>query len=42
MKNVAAKLNTTWAGGKSSVHFIPEYYDYPGVTKWLAKEGIKR
>jgi creatinine amidohydrolase len=40
MKSVAAKLNKTWAGGKTRVHFIPEYYDYPGVTKWLKTQGI--
>jgi creatinine amidohydrolase/Fe(II)-dependent formamide hydrolase-like protein len=42
MKNVAAKLNEKWAGGKTRVHFIPEYYDYPGVTKWLETQGIKQ
>lgn len=42
MKAVAAELNTKWVGGKSRVHFIPEYYDYAGVEKWLAKEGIKQ
>jgi creatinine amidohydrolase/Fe(II)-dependent formamide hydrolase-like protein len=40
MKAVAAKLNEKWAGGKSRVHFIPEYYDYPNVTKWLKQQGI--
>jgi creatinine amidohydrolase/Fe(II)-dependent formamide hydrolase-like protein len=40
MKAVAAELNGKWAGGKSSVHFIPEYYDYPGVEKWLESQGI--
>ncbi len=42
MKAVAAQLNTKWAGGKTRVHFIPEYYDYPGVTRWLEKQGIKQ
>src|SRR5947209_14864373 len=42
MKNVAAKLNAKWAGGKTRVHFIPEYYDYPAVERWLEKEGIKQ
>jgi creatinine amidohydrolase/Fe(II)-dependent formamide hydrolase-like protein len=40
MKNVAAKLNAKWAGGKTRVHFIPEYYDYPDVSRWLRKGGI--
>jgi creatinine amidohydrolase len=42
MKEVAALLNAKWAGGKTRVHFIPEYYDYPGVTKWLEKQGVKQ
>lgn len=42
MKNVAAKLNAKWTGGKTRVHFIPEFYDYGGATKFLEKEGIKQ
>src|SRR5262249_53971328 len=42
MKAVAAKLNERWKGKKTRVHFIKEYYDYPGVTKWLAEQGIKQ
>jgi creatinine amidohydrolase/Fe(II)-dependent formamide hydrolase-like protein len=42
MKAVAGELNARWAGGKTRVHFIPEYYDYGGVEKWLASEGIKQ
>lgn len=42
MKAVAARLNEKWADGKTRVHFIPAYYDYPGVTKWLTEQGIKQ
>jgi len=42
MKSVAADLNAKWAGGKTHVHFIPEYYDYPDVEKWLVTQGIKQ
>jgi creatinine amidohydrolase len=42
MKAVAADLNQRWAGGKTRVHFIAEYYDYPGVTEWLERQGIKQ
>ncbi len=42
MKDVADRLNAQWAGGKSRVHFIPEYYDYPAVERWLAQQGIKQ
>jgi creatinine amidohydrolase/Fe(II)-dependent formamide hydrolase-like protein len=34
MKTVAAELSAKWAGSKTTVHFIPEYYDYPGAYKW--------
>jgi creatinine amidohydrolase/Fe(II)-dependent formamide hydrolase-like protein len=42
MRAVAAELNGRWAQGKTRVHFIPEYYDYPGVEKWLETQGIKQ
>jgi creatinine amidohydrolase/Fe(II)-dependent formamide hydrolase-like protein len=42
MKNVAGRLNKAWAGMATRVHFISEYYDYPGVEKWLEKQGIKQ
>jgi hypothetical protein len=42
MREVAARLNARWAGGKTRAHFIPEYYDYPGVTKWLETQGVKQ
>ncbi|MCE9566793.1 MAG: creatininase family protein [Planctomycetes bacterium] len=41
MKVVAAELNKVWAGGKTRVHFIPEYYNHDAVDKWLAGQGIK-
>jgi creatinine amidohydrolase/Fe(II)-dependent formamide hydrolase-like protein len=42
MKAVAERLNAKWSDGKTRVHFIAAYYDYPGVTKWLADQGIKQ
>jgi creatinine amidohydrolase/Fe(II)-dependent formamide hydrolase-like protein len=42
MKAVAARLNARWAGGKTRVHYIPEYYDYPGVDRWLARQGVRQ
>src|SRR5215469_10662441 len=42
MKAVAAELSARWAGGSTHVLFIPEYYDYPGVEKWLETQGIKQ
>lgn len=42
MKEVAEKLNAKWRGGKTRVHFIPEYYNFPDVTKWLEEQGVKQ
>jgi creatinine amidohydrolase/Fe(II)-dependent formamide hydrolase-like protein len=42
MLAVATRLNAKWSGGKTRVHFIPEYYDYPAVERWLEKQGIKQ
>jgi creatinine amidohydrolase len=43
MKAVAEDLSAKWAkaGGKTRIHFIPEYYDLQGVTDWLESQGIK-
>ena len=41
MEQVANDLNARWVDGKTRVHFIPEYYDYPDVARWLADQGIK-
>jgi creatinine amidohydrolase/Fe(II)-dependent formamide hydrolase-like protein len=40
MKAVAAELNSSWKDGKSRVLYLPEYYDYPGVTRWLEQQGV--
>ncbi len=40
MKAVAGKLNEKWQADATRVHFIPEYYDYPSVNKWLKSQGI--
>jgi len=42
MKEVAAELSARWAGGKTKIHFIPEFYNYPAVTQWLESKGIKQ
>lgn len=40
MGAVAADLNAEWVGGKTRVHFVPEYYNHGAVDKWLAGQGI--
>jgi len=42
MKLVAKKLNDQWAGGKSRVHYVPDYYDFAAVAKWLEEQGIEQ
>jgi len=42
MKAVADKLNAKWTDGKTRVHYIPEFYDYGAVAKWLESQGIKQ
>jgi creatinine amidohydrolase len=41
MKKVAADLNAKWGDGKTRLHFIPEYYDYGDLGKWLKEQGIR-
>ncbi|MGI8979664.1 MAG: creatininase family protein [Pirellulaceae bacterium] len=42
MKNVTVALNAKWKGDRSTVYFIPEYYDFSGVSKWLEEQGIQQ
>jgi creatinine amidohydrolase/Fe(II)-dependent formamide hydrolase-like protein len=42
MGAVADKLNARWKGGPTRVYFIPEYYDFPAVARWLEEQGIKQ
>jgi creatinine amidohydrolase/Fe(II)-dependent formamide hydrolase-like protein len=41
MKEVAEKLNANWSE-EPRLHFIPEYYNFPEVTEWLATQGIEQ
>jgi creatinine amidohydrolase/Fe(II)-dependent formamide hydrolase-like protein len=41
MKDVAEKLNSDWAGA-ARVVFVPEFYDYGGLAKWVEAQGIKQ
>jgi creatinine amidohydrolase len=42
MKSVAARLDAAWKDSACRVHFIPEYYDFASITKWLADQGVKQ
>jgi creatinine amidohydrolase len=41
MKAVADRLGKEWQG-TCQVLFIPEYYDFSAVNKWLESQGIKQ
>ncbi len=41
MKAVAARLSGKWGAGGTRVLYVPEYYDYPGVTRWLLGQGVR-
>ncbi|HZE98029.1 MAG TPA: creatininase family protein [Planctomycetota bacterium] len=42
LEAVAAALSKKWAGGKTTVHYIRDYYDEDDdVAGWLAKQGLK-
>ncbi|MEO8678670.1 MAG: creatininase family protein [Vicinamibacterales bacterium] len=40
MKNVATKLTARFNGNPANFYFIPEYYDYPSVRKFVQANGI--
>ncbi|HTU19191.1 MAG TPA: creatininase family protein [Gemmataceae bacterium] len=40
MQAVANRLTAKWRGEKVRVHFIPQFYDYSEVTRWLEAQGI--
>lgn len=40
MKDVAAALNTKFSNSSARFYFIPEYYDYPSVRRFVQSNGI--
>lgn len=42
MREVAEKLDAQWRGTGPRVIYIPEYWDYPGIERWLAEQGIRQ
>ncbi|MDP1570001.1 MAG: creatininase family protein [Vicinamibacterales bacterium] len=41
MKEVAAELTAAHAGGPARFHYIPEYYDYESVQRFIRAKGIQ-
>lgn len=39
MEEVARALNEEWRGGKTRVHFVPDYYSGNGIRDWLVSQG---
>ena len=37
LKAVAADLTVSWAGTGTSIHYVPEYYDYPAAKAFAAR-----
>ena len=37
MDEIATELSREWSGSPG-VHYIPEFYDYPGLASWMEKE----
>jgi creatinine amidohydrolase/Fe(II)-dependent formamide hydrolase-like protein len=42
MKRVAEQLATRWNDGRTRVLYVPEYYDFSAVARWLENEGIRQ
>lgn len=42
MKSVADALNKKWTESSTQIHFVPEYYDFGSVAKWLAEQGVEQ
>jgi creatinine amidohydrolase/Fe(II)-dependent formamide hydrolase-like protein len=40
MEDVAGSLNGQWQGERCQVLYVPEYYDFEAVTKWLDDQGV--
>ena len=42
MKEVASALTGKWTGGAARIHYIPEFYNNAGLTRWLESQGIRQ
>lgn len=42
MKAVAGRLQAAWKDSGCRVLYVPEYYDFAAVGKWLESQGIKQ
>jgi len=42
LKAVANELNTQWTQTETKALYIPEYYDFAAVAKWLEDQGVSQ
>ena len=42
MQAVAKRLGEDWQGDPAGVFYIPEYYDFDAVARWLKEQGIEQ
>jgi creatinine amidohydrolase/Fe(II)-dependent formamide hydrolase-like protein len=42
LKEVAEQLNKEWAGSRTRVYFVPDYYSGTGFDAWLLGQGEKK
>ena len=40
LEAVAGEFNRSWSEGKSRIHYVPEYYNYGDVAKFLEDRGV--
>jgi creatinine amidohydrolase/Fe(II)-dependent formamide hydrolase-like protein len=42
MQAVAGRLNQQWKDSPTRIHYIPEYYNFAAVGRWLEEQGIEQ
>ncbi len=40
MQQTASELTAKWRDGRTRIHFIAEYHDYPGLSKYMQTLGV--
>ena len=42
LEEVANQLNAQWTDQKTRALYVPEYYDFAAVSKWLEEQGVQQ
>jgi creatinine amidohydrolase/Fe(II)-dependent formamide hydrolase-like protein len=40
VRQVVDSLSAAWASLRATIHYVPEYYDYPELARWLEQQGV--